>query len=101
MVAWLVASRLAALGDAFGDDLPAGEIRTVLRIGDVDTLLTARSVLGHDMQDMLEASVPGLAGVGRRLFLPMRLPPSVWMTGTTDRSWATPVTFDELPADAA
>ena len=28
------------------------EIRTVLRIGDIDTLITARTVLGRDMQDM-------------------------------------------------
>src|SRR4029079_6673111 len=79
------------------------EIRTVLRIGDVDTLLTARSVLGHDMQDMLEATVPAVGEApAARLCLPDA--PSlraVWMTGTTDRAWATPLDFDQLPADAA
>jgi len=84
VVAWLAASRVGALVMPLATTYRPAEIRTVLRIGDVDTLLTARSVLGHDMQDMLEASVPALVeATDERLFLPDA--PSlraVWMTGT-------------------
>ena len=103
VVAWLAASRLGALVMPLATTYRPAEIRTVLRIGDVDTLLTARSVLGRDMQDMLEAAVPDLAAAtSARLFLPdapyLR---AVWMTGPIDRAWATPVDFDALPAAAA
>ncbi len=71
VVAWLAASRIGALVMPLATTYRPAEIRKVLRIGDIDTLLTARVVLGHDMQDMLEASVPGLAeATGPRLFLP-------------------------------
>ena len=83
VVAWLAASRIGALVMPLATTYRPAEIRKVLRIGDIDTLLTARVVLGHDMQDMLEASVPGLAdATGPRLFLPDA--PSlraVWITG--------------------
>ena len=48
------------------------EIRKVLRIGDIDTLLTASTVLGKDMQQMLEDSVPGLADATGAAPLPPR-----------------------------
>ena len=107
VVAWLAASRIGALVMPLATTYRPAEIRKVLRIGDIDTLLTARVVLGHDMQDMLEASVPGLAdATGPRLFLPDA--PSlraVWITDDPDargrlrsistRPWTMQVT-DEL-----
>ena len=68
------------------------ELRQVLRIGDIDTLITARTVLGRDMQETLEATVPGLADApGPRLHLPaMPYLRSVWITPDSDRAWATP-----------
>jgi acyl-CoA synthetase (AMP-forming)/AMP-acid ligase II len=103
VVVWLAASRIGALVMPLATTYRPAEIRKVLRIGDVDTLLTARVVLGHDMQDMLEASVPGLAdAVGRHLFLPDT--PSlraVWATGAADRPWATPLDLQaDVGADA-
>ena len=103
VIAWLAASRIGALVMPLPTTYRPAEIRKVLRIGDIDTFLTARTVLGHDMQDMLEASVPGLADAPRR---PLYLPdaPSlraVWITGGTDRTWATSVDFDEPADDAA
>jgi acyl-CoA synthetase (AMP-forming)/AMP-acid ligase II len=101
VVAWLAASRIGALVMPLATTYRPAEIRKVLRIGDIDTLLTARVVLGHDMQDMLEASVPGLAdATGPRLFLPDA--PSlraVWLTGEPDRAWATPLDFDAPAPD--
>ena len=103
VIAWLAASRVGALVMPLATTYRPAEIRKVLRIGDIDTLITARRVLGHDMQEMLEASVPGLDAVaGARLFLPdVPYLRAVWMTGTVDRRWATPVDLDALPADAA
>jgi acyl-CoA synthetase (AMP-forming)/AMP-acid ligase II len=107
VLAWLAASRIGALVMPLATTYRPAEIRKVLRIGDIDTLLTARVVLGHDMQDMLEASVPGLAdATGPRLYLPDA--PSlreVWLTGDVlpsggDRAWATPLDLDAVP-DAA
>jgi acyl-CoA synthetase (AMP-forming)/AMP-acid ligase II len=106
VVAWLAASRIGALVMPLATTYRPAEIRKVLRIGDIDTVLTARVVLGRDMQEMLEASVPGLADVeGPRLYLPEA--PSlraVWLTGAVDSGWATPVDFgapapDEVTAD--
>jgi acyl-CoA synthetase (AMP-forming)/AMP-acid ligase II len=103
VVAWLAASRVGALVMPLATTYRPAEIRTVLRIGDIDTLLTARSVLGHDMEEMLEASVRGLADApGEPLYLAdapyLR---AVWMTGGAERPWATPVAFDDLPPAAA
>ena len=85
VVAWLAASRIGALVMPLATTYRPAEIRKVLRIGDIDTLLTARVVLGHDMQDMLEASVPGLAdATGPRLFLPET--PSLARCGSPVRS---------------
>src|SRR5262245_46314356 len=71
VIAWLAASRIGAVVMSLPTTYRPAEIRTVVRIGDIDTLLTARTVLGHDMQVMLEASVPGLAdATDPRLFFP-------------------------------
>ena len=72
VVAWLAASRIGALVMPLATTYRPAEIRKVLRIGDIDTLITARAVLGHDMQEMLEASVPGLAEAVRAAALPRR-----------------------------
>ncbi|HXY91148.1 MAG TPA: class I adenylate-forming enzyme family protein [Acidimicrobiia bacterium] len=99
VIAWLAASRIGALVMPLATTYRPAEIRKVLRIGDIDTLLTARTVLGRDMQAVLEDSVPGLADApGPRLFLPstpsLR---SVWVTGSTDRAWATAVDLEAEP----
>ena len=103
VIAWLAASRIGALVMPFATTYRPAEIRKVLRIGDVDTLIVASQVLGKDMQQMLEESVPGLAEeTATRLFIP-ELPSlrAIWVTGETDRGWATPVDLDaeaDLPA---
>ena len=75
------------------------EIGKVLRIGDIDTLITAGTVLGKDMQQMLEDCVPGLAGAtGSPLYLTGT--PSlraIWVSGGTDRAWATAIDLEAEP----
>jgi acyl-CoA synthetase (AMP-forming)/AMP-acid ligase II len=102
VIAWLAASRIGALVMPLATTYRPAEIRKVLRIGDIDTLVTAATVLGKDMARMLEDSVPGLAGArGPRLHLP-EVPSlrAVWMTGSSDRAWATPVDLEAPGADA-
>jgi acyl-CoA synthetase (AMP-forming)/AMP-acid ligase II len=99
VIAWLAASRIGALVMPLATTYRPAEIRTVLRIGDIDTLITARTVLGRDMQQMLEDSVPGLSDAsGPPLFLPA-VPSlrAVWITGGADRAWATPVDLEAEP----
>ena len=96
VVAWLAASRIGALVMPFSTIYAPGELRTVLRIGDVSVLLSGPTMLGRDMAAYLEEAVPGLAGAaGPDLFLP-ELPylRAVWITGDTDRPWARQVTLD-------
>jgi acyl-CoA synthetase (AMP-forming)/AMP-acid ligase II len=107
VIAWLAASRIGALVMPLATTYRPLEIGKVLRIGDIDTLIMASTVLGKDMQQMLEDSVPGLADFAVRpgggaqsqaLFLTdtpsLR---STWVTGDTDRAWATPL---DLEAEA-
>src|SRR6185436_1367452 len=56
VITWLAACRIGAVAMSLATTYRPAEIRKVLRIGDVDTLVTARRVLGNDMEEMLEAS---------------------------------------------
>jgi acyl-CoA synthetase (AMP-forming)/AMP-acid ligase II len=102
VVAWLAASRIGALVMPLATTYRPAEIRKVLGIGDVDTLLTARRVLGHDMEEMLEASVPGLAdATSSRLFLPeVPFLRAVWISGDPERAWATLLDVDTAAPDS-
>ena len=99
VIAWLALSRIGALVMPLATTYRPAEIGKVLRIGDIDTLITARTVLGKDMQQMLEDSVPGLAeATGSPLYLPetpsLR---SIWVSGGSDRPWATAVDLEAEP----
>ena len=103
VVAWLAASRIGALVMPLATTYRPAEIRKVLRIGDIDTLITARAVLGHDMQQMLEASVPGLADADRPAAASSRRRRRCAASGspaTPTGRWATPSTSTRPPADA-
>jgi acyl-CoA synthetase (AMP-forming)/AMP-acid ligase II len=103
VVTWLAASRIGALFMPLATTYRPAELAKVLRIGDIDTLITARTVLGRDMQDIIEATVPALAGAqGPRLHLaPAPYLRSVWITPGSDRAWATPFDLDAAEADHA
>src|SRR5262245_61852949 len=103
VIAWLAASRIGALFMPLATTYRPSEIRKVLRIGDIDTLITSPVVLGKDLCEMLEESVPGVAdALGPPLHLPST--PSlrrVWMTGPTDRAWATTIDLEGEDSAAA
>ena len=101
VVAWLAASRIGALVMPFSTIYVAPELRTVLRIGDVAVLIAGPTMLGKDVAGFLEEAVPGLSGSsGPELFL-AELPylRSIWISGETDRAWATQISFDPDAGD--
>jgi acyl-CoA synthetase (AMP-forming)/AMP-acid ligase II len=61
VVAWLAAVRIGCLTMPFSSTYKSSEIRTVLRVGDVDTLLGATTILGKPVAALVEAAVPGIA----------------------------------------
>ncbi|MDH6291316.1 class I adenylate-forming enzyme family protein [Rhodococcus opacus] len=94
VVAWLAASRIGALVMPLSTLFTPREIAKVLRIGDVDVLVTSSVVAGRNVVESLESALPGLAnasGPG------LRLPEApflrrVWLTDEVSQPWAT--TFD-------
>ena len=62
VVAWLAAVRIGCLTMPFSSTYKSSEIRTVLRVGDVDTLLGATTILGKPVAALVEQAVPGIVG---------------------------------------
>jgi len=62
VVAWLAAVRIGCLTMPFSSTYRSSEIRTVLRVGDVDTLLGASTILGKPVGALIEQAVPGIVG---------------------------------------
>ena len=103
VVAWLAASRIGALVMPFSTIYAPGELRTVLRLGDVHTLLLGPTMMGKDMISYLEEAVPALRdATGDNLFLE-DLPylRSVYLTGEGDRPWARHMSLDGSGAPAS
>ncbi|SKB06184.1 class I adenylate-forming enzyme family protein [Aeromicrobium choanae] len=91
VVAWLAASRIGAVVLPLSTFYAPGELRKVLRLGDVDVLLAPARVLKIDVPSFLEQALPGLAshdGPG------LRLPDApylrrIWLDGADDApAWA-------------
>ncbi|WP_370615336.1 class I adenylate-forming enzyme family protein [Mumia sp. Pv 4-285] len=102
VVAWLAASRIGAVVLPFSTLYAPGELRKVLRLGDVDVLLAPAKVLKVDVPAFLEEALPGLAAqTGPQLRLTgapyLR---RIWLDGEVDRPWAVPFALrDEPTAD--
>jgi acyl-CoA synthetase (AMP-forming)/AMP-acid ligase II len=91
VVAWLAALRIGALVMPLSTIYRPAELRQVLHIGDVNTLLAPRTLLGRDLATYLEDAVPALSahrGDGPLLLDAMPSLRSVWIDGGTDRAWA-------------
>ncbi len=93
VIVWLAAARIGALIMPFSSIYKPAELRTVLRIGDVQLLFAPASFLGRDVPAFLEEAVPGLAGAsaGPLLLNDMPYLREVWMWGGAARPWATAV----------
>ena len=82
--------------EPFSTFYTARELRTALRLGDVDVLIAAPVVLKIDVLALLEEAFPALAeSTGDRLWLTdapyLR---RIWLTGSSDRAWTTPFGLD-------
>jgi acyl-CoA synthetase (AMP-forming)/AMP-acid ligase II len=73
------------------------EIAKILEHSDVQILLVPPSILGHDQAERLEAAVTGLADAGNPELYLDAVPylRAVWITGPSDRPWATSVPWRE------
>ncbi|HEX5587884.1 MAG TPA: long-chain fatty acid--CoA ligase, partial [Acidimicrobiia bacterium] len=94
VIAWLAVARIGALAMPFSSIYKPAELATVMRIGDVHTLLVAPEMLGHDVPAMVEEAIPALADAdGSRDLLLDELPylRQVLVWGATDRGWARPI----------
>ena len=103
VIAWLAASRIGALVMPFSTIFAPGELRTVLRLGDVSALFLDPTMMGRDMAAFLEEAVPGLRSApDRELFLEdLPFLRSVWVTGDSDRRWARYMALDDTDAPAS
>lgn len=91
VVALLAVTRIGATALPVSTFARGPELRSILRHADADTLLVPRAMLGREMEDELEAVLPGLAEAeGPDLFLPaVPYLRHVWVCGGSDRPWAT------------
>ncbi len=103
VVAWLAVARIGALAMPFASTYRPAELRTVFRIGDVDTLLVAPTMFGRDVTDLIEQAVPALAGRPTDVpfyFEDLPYLRRVMAWGDTDKAWATSLRID-VGADGA
>jgi acyl-CoA synthetase (AMP-forming)/AMP-acid ligase II len=101
LLSWLAASRIGALVMPFSTFYTPRELRTALRIGDVDVLIAPDRVLETDVPAFLAEALPSLADHGTG---PLRLPEApflrrVWTTRPVGRHWASD--FDLFAAPRA
>jgi acyl-CoA synthetase (AMP-forming)/AMP-acid ligase II len=90
-IALLAVARIGALAVPLSTFLRGPELRRSVRHADVHLLVAPRTLLGHDAQDLLEATWSELVGSqAPELFL--REAPylrRLWLCGDVDRPWAT------------
>jgi acyl-CoA synthetase (AMP-forming)/AMP-acid ligase II len=100
-VCWLAAARIGAISMLFSSTYRPGELRDVLRIGDVSLLLVPRMLLGRDVAAELDEVVPGLADARPPVYEPT-LPylRAVWYVDELDDAAGAgePLVDDELLA---
>jgi acyl-CoA synthetase (AMP-forming)/AMP-acid ligase II len=92
VLAWLAASRIGALVVPICTFYRARELRWTLRHADIQVLLTADRLLGHDYLAQLEEAAPGLADQGGP---PLQLGAQPYLRqirvwGEGRRPWASP-----------
>ena len=93
VIAWLATLRIGGLAMPFSSIYRPAEVRTVTRIGDVHTLLSAGTILGKNIEDFLEEAYPGLENQTADAIHIDELPylRSIWVWGGSTRGWATPL----------
>ncbi len=92
VVAWAATARIGALAMPFSTLYVPGELRRVLRMGDIHLLLAPSVMFGRDHAGFLERAIPGLASSDAGSLLLPSVPylRSVMVLGDCTRAWATP-----------
>lgn len=93
VVAFLAAARIGALFMSFSTAAAPAELRKMLKLGDVDTLLAPARMFGADHAAWLEHTLEDLAGQSAGKRLRLRDAPflrAIWLDGETAPPWATP-----------
>lgn len=89
VLSWMAAARIGAIAMAFPTTYRPAELRKALLLGDVETLVIAPSLFGHDQLEFVEAAVDGLAESGPLVRVPSApFLRSVLVTSDVDRAWA-------------
>ncbi|MGZ6798244.1 MAG: class I adenylate-forming enzyme family protein [Mycobacteriaceae bacterium] len=90
LVTWLAATRIGALVEGFSTIYSPAELGRVLLLGDVDVLITGKSVVGKDVEAVLEEALPHLADSSGPLLQLAEAPylRRIWMHGAVTRPWA-------------
>jgi acyl-CoA synthetase (AMP-forming)/AMP-acid ligase II len=96
VISFFAAARIGALVVPLSTFYAAPELRTVLRLADIHTLLCPATMFGRDHQLRLEEALPGLdQSIEQPLLLSdAPLLRSIWLAGAHDRAWARPWRID-------
>ena len=88
--AWFAAARIGAIPMHFSTTYRAGELRDVLRLGDVQLLITVNDLVGRHTATLIETALPGIEQQSSgQLLLPVApYLRSVWFMDFCDRGWA-------------
>ena len=103
VIAWLAASRIGALVMPFSSIYPPGELRKMLRLGDVSVLISSPTMLGRDVSLFLEEAIPGLSECKSPALMLDELPylRSIWLIGSAGAAWAREVSLTEADPSVA
>ena len=100
VVTFLAVMRIGGVAMPLSTLFRPAELRTALRLGDVDTLIVPADLMGKDHVAFLEEALPSVAGASGALRLPdapfLR---SILVSGSFDRSWGTPTVI--VPDDSS
>lgn len=101
VIAWLAATRIGALVMPLSTLYTPPELAKVLRLGDVDVLMSRGVVAGRDVVESLETALPGLADSTSTALRLAEAPylRRIWLTGDAREPWATAFDIYAEPAE--
>ena len=103
VVALLAVTRIGALAVLLSTFARGPELRRAVRHADLDTLLAARSIAGHDTEQLLAAAWEELGEAADQDLCLTEAPylRRIWLVGDATAPWATPVpALDQLTSQA-
>jgi acyl-CoA synthetase (AMP-forming)/AMP-acid ligase II len=97
VVAWFAVMRIGGIAMPCSSIYKPAELSTVMRIGDMHTMLIPPSFLGKDTAAMLEEAVPSLTDSEAPYFVESHpYLRQVWCWGPSSRTWARQIDLDTI-----